>query len=114
MKHIIFGLLKLFLIFGFLAILIEVVLANHAASAEHDWVHTSCSSISHSLAVVISLNWKGFWLVNVVIWLFQNKIHYLLAPLIILVVYYLIKEKQLERPAISQNNSKVNDYEREK
>jgi hypothetical protein len=48
------------------------------------------------------------------LWVFHNKVHYLILLLVCLVTYYTYREKGLQRPEVSRNTPRVDDYERQK
>jgi hypothetical protein len=117
MRHIVISLLRLALLYSFLALLVELLLANCSAPdwPNHDWVHVSCVAIDRIAEKVGSLQLGQLKLVEWSLWVFNHRLHFLLLPLLALAWYYDYKRKQLRRPAIgSHTASQADDYESEK
>lgn len=99
-------LIQLFFLYLLLALLTEVVLTNHEAyqllPAVYDWTEASKLAFIKIYYNVISCNWEGIKLVEFSLYIFKERIHYLILLLLALIVYYSIKDRNIKEPGISR------------
>jgi hypothetical protein len=118
MKYLVRNLLKLVVIYSILTMLAEIVFENSimyqsslVLGIPYDCVNATFSAISNSIDKVRTNSWKELILIDFSLWIFNNRVYYLVLLLVILVSYYSFKDKNLKRPSIFEiSNTKLDDY----
>lgn len=106
MMYIVKYLLKLVLAYLVIVILAETVFANLEAHSidpsAYDWMNVTLASLSSSFDHACNLEWRKLIAIKLSLWVYNNKIHYILMVLVALVLYYHYKDSQLKQPNISR------------
>ena len=112
-------LIQLVLLYVLLALLTEIVLTNYEAyqllPAVYDWAEASKLAILKIYYNATSCNWESIKLIQFSLYIFNDRIHYLILLLLALIVYYSFKNRSIKEPGISRAPKKSSqDYEEEK
>jgi hypothetical protein len=88
MKLIVTFLLRA-LLFGLLALfLAQVGMANYHSAGTASWLATSELAVNKVIYHVLEQEWHELHLLQLLSWIFDNRIHYLLLLLLAAVAYY--------------------------
>lgn len=112
-------LMQLIFLYVLLTLLTEIVLTNYEAyqllPAAYDWAEASKLAFVRIIYNITSCNWEGIKLVQFSLYIFNDRIHYLILLLLALIVYCSFKNRSIKEPGISRAPKKSSeDYEEEK
>lgn len=111
LKSILRGLTILALVYLVLAVVAEVGVSMYvtklvrSASADEgpsDYGQASISGLKAFVEKVGLVQWRKLWLVKASLWVFHNKVHYLMILLAGVALLYKFKEMALEVPPITK------------
>jgi hypothetical protein len=111
LKSILRGLTQLALIYLVLAVVAEVGVAMYvtklvsSASADEgpsDYGQASISGLRAFVEKAGLVQWRKLWLVKASLWVFHDKVHYLMIFLAGAALLYKFKERALEPPPITK------------
>jgi hypothetical protein len=108
LRPIISGLLKLAAIFLALTLAAEVSLEHHRSPMPT----AILTALNRTADHLLQQKGRGLFIVEWSLWVFHNKIHYLILLLVALATYYSYKGKNVPRPHLARNTDSVSDYER--
>lgn len=112
-------LMQLIFLYVLLTLLTEIALTNYEAYQllpfAFGWTEATRLAIAKLCVNITSCNWEGIKLVQFSLWIFHDRIHYLILILLALIVYYSFKNRSIKEPGISRVPKKSSqDYEEEK
>lgn len=110
LRPIISGLFKLAAIFLALTLAAEISLEHHSSPMPT----AILTALNRTADHLLQQKGRGLFLVEWSLWVFHNKIHYLILLLVALATYYSYKQKNVPRPHLARNTETVSDYERAK